>query len=412
MRSRIEIILSLAVMIALGVIAGAIGARKNRTPPEDPRRSTFLTGPLGARGYAEALKLVHVRIDRYRQRTALLSGTKVDGPRPVLVLLDPLRPLDGTQASDLLRFLDKKGDLLVAGEGARAVLRCFGYEVDWRGRDSTAVYRVERGVPDQVPISWTADGVLARSSERVVSDTSDMKAGAVTECVVRQPARVDTLLVTSGGRLAAVRLEFASGAAVTLVADGVLFSNGRMKDSDAGLATLPMVAGKYQRALFDEFEHGFGPSGSLLGATIGWSLRSPLGWAAWQLALVGLVALLASAIRFGAPRFVIERRRRSPLEHVRALATALAAAKGTHVAVDLMIRGLRRRLSPGGQPGRGDPRIWLESLSLNVRSERSKQAVTSLLNLIRRAPVSDSVLRAANAVEDVWQDLKPAPPIK
>ncbi|MEO8201624.1 MAG: hypothetical protein ABI679_13940 [Gemmatimonadota bacterium] len=409
MRSRIEILLSLAVLLVLGILAAAAGASKNRVPSQDPRRSTFLSGPFGAKAYADALTILHVRIDHYRQRTAALPTLKPGATRPILALLDPLNPIDGTQAADLLRFLDKQGDLLLAGNGTSAAMRCFGFDVDWRGGDSTPVYRVENGVVDPAPVSWTADGVLAALALNVIRDSSDMSAGAMPECTVRRGIRIDTLLVTAGGRLAAARLEFDSGRSVTLVADGVIFSNLRLKESEAGLVTLRMIAGKYSRAMFDEFEHGYGPSGSLLGATIGWSLKSPLGWAAWQLAFVSLLALLASAIRFGVSRSVIDRRRRSPLEHVRALATALAAARGNHVAVDLMVRGLRRRLSPVGTPSRGDPRPWLETLSLNVRSEQSRQAVTTLLNLIRRAPVSDSVLRAANAVEDVWQDLKPPP---
>jgi hypothetical protein len=412
MRARTEIILFLVLLIVLGVAVGALGARGNRAPSLDPRRSTFLTGPYGAKAYADALTRLHVKVDRFRQRSATLPQTRVDTNATVLALLDPLSALDGTQAQNLLGFLDTRGDLLLSGRGTSAAMRCFGYDVDWRGPDSTPVYRVRSGEAEPDPVTWTRDQVLARTADSIVSDTSDMSAGATTECVVRRPVAVDTILVTGGGRTSAVRLSFDSGAHVTLVADGMIFSNRRMRDSDAPLVTLRMITDSYQHALFDEFEHGFGPEGSLLGATFQWSVHSPLGWAIWQLAAVGLIALIASAVRFGFPRSVINRRRRSPLEHVRALAPALSAAGGTQVAVDLMVRGLRRRLSPAGHAPRGDVRPWLESLALNVRSTRSKQAVTTLLDLIRRASASDSVMRAASAVEDVWQDLKPPSPTR
>jgi hypothetical protein len=101
------------------------------------------------------------------------------------------------------------------------------------------------------------------------------------------------------------------------------------------------------------------------------------------------------------------------MEHVRALATALAAASGSRVAIELMIQGLRRRLAPaGGAPVRGALPQWLESLNANVRTPRSKAAVSTLMNLTRSAHGPESVLRAANAVEDVWQDLKPVSPNK
>jgi hypothetical protein len=410
MRPKVRILLAVGLLAILGYIAGAVGSRENRRPSFDPRRSTQLTGPYGAKAYAEALGRLHVKVDRYRQRTAQLGTLRTDDGSVVFAVLDPPGLLDGAQAEDLVSFSEEQGDLLLAGWTTSLVMHCFGYDVDYRSDDSTPVFRMEGGQPASSPISWTSDLVLARVVDTIATDSSDTKAGVRSQCLVPEPGRTDTILVTSGGRPAALRLQFEEEGSVILVADGILFSNARLRESDAGLALLPMIAGRYDRAIFDEYEHGFGPSGSLLSATIQWSLDSPYGWVFWQLAVVGLVALLAGAIRFGAARQIIERRRRSPLEHVRALATALSAAKGSHVAVDLMVRGLRRRLSAGSPPARGDLQPWLAALAANVRTTRSKQAVTTLINLTRRAPVTDSVLRAADAVEEVWQDLKPPLP--
>jgi hypothetical protein len=140
---------------------------------------------------------------------------------------------------------------------------------------------------------------------------------------------------------------------------------------------------------------------------LGWSTRSPWGWIAWQLAAVGVVALLASGVRFGPVRSAIQRRRRSPMEHVRALATALAAARGHDVAVRLMIQGLRRRLSRSGRPSPADLDTWLEGLGPSVRTARGRAALNSLTAMTRRPPDADSVLLAANAVENLWEELKP-----
>jgi hypothetical protein len=144
----------------------------------------------------------------------------------------------------------------------------------------------------------------------------------------------------------------------------------------------------------------------LLAATVSWSLRSPWGWAAWQLTVVGLIALLASGIRFGPTWSVISRRRRSPLEHVRALATALAAAHGHGVAIETLIGGLRRRLSSGAAP-RGDAHGWLETLVASLRSSKARAAARTLLDLTARPEDASSVLVAAHAVEDVWEELRP-----
>jgi hypothetical protein len=408
---RTRILLAVALLVALAFVAGAIGSRENRVPSFDPRRSVQLTGPLGARAYAEALKRLGVAVELYRERTAQLPAVRRSETQ-VFALLDPSQFLDGAQALDLVAFHQGQGDLLLAGWTTSLVMQCFGYDVDYRSDDSTPVYRPGKGGVPPAPVSWTGDLVLARILDSVVTDTTDLTAGVASECTVPEASRVDTLLLTEGGRPAALRLSFDELGSVTLVADGMLFSNARLRETEAGLAVLPMIGGRYDRVLFDEYEHGFGPGGSLLSATLDWSVRTPFGWAFWQLAIVGLLALLAGAIRFGPALHVIERRRRSPLEHVRALATALSAARGARVAVELMIRGLRRRLSAPGTPVRGDLKPWLAELAGNVRTARSRQAVNTLITLTRRAPEADSVLRAAEAVEEVWQDLKPPSPTR
>ena len=169
-----------------------------------------------------------------------------------------------------------------------------------------------------------------------------------------------------------------------------------------------LFRGRYDRVVFEEYHHGFGAQGSLAGATIAWSRRSPWGWAVWQLLAVGLLALLASGIRFGQARPGILRARRSPLEHVRALAVALSAARGHDEAIAAIVRGLRRRLVPPALRARkADWRLWLAELDRPASSPQVRASLASLSALTRPGQPSSSVLRAANAVEDLWQDLKP-----
>jgi len=68
-------------------------------------------------------------------------------------------------------------------------------------------------------------------------------------------------------------------------------------------------------------------------------------------------------------------------------------------------RSLRRRLSPGGQ---SDPRAheqWLEALEQTAESPRAQAAVQSLKQVTRPGQPVSGVLLAANAVEDVWEEL-------
>ena len=92
----------------------------------------------------------------------------------------------------------------------------------------------------------------------------------------------------------------------------------------------------------------------------------------------------------------------------RGAATAVARARGHDVAVRLMIHGLRRRLSRSGRAAPASLEAWLEGLGPSVRTARGRAALDSLTAITHRPPDADSVLVAANAVETLWEELKPS----
>lgn len=391
MRPRAELALALVALLALGMGAALLGSRKRPAESTDPRRSTFVTSPDGARALAEALTRLGVSVSRIRRRLDSTAIDPHDGPRTLLAFLSPSEPLSGFEARQLAARVRRGGDLLLAGPAAGVAISCYGFYA--------------RRLPDSLAAGtvW-ATHVLLPLPDSAAADSAGIRRAA--NCAVLATG-VDTLLATGDGRAVALRLKTASGANVTLVADGALFSNRALRETKAGEFALGLVAGRYPRVVFDEYHHGFGPSGSLAGAVWAWSLRSPWGWAAWQLLFAGALALAASAIRFGPARRVIERRRRSALEHVRALANALAAARGHDVAIATQVRGLRRRLARGGAAERGPVSAWLDQLAVNVRTPRARAAVATLRSLTQGPQPADAVLRAADAVEDVWDELKP-----
>src|SRR5207247_6531798 len=125
--------------------------------------------------------------------------------------------------------------------------------------------------------------------------------------------------------------------------------NRILKDTDAGVAVLPwFLDGRTRQIVVDEYHLGFGAGGTLPGASWAWLRRHPPGWALLQLIGVALVALAVTAVRFGPARSVLERRRRSPLEHVEALAAGLEGAGGAGRAVGVTGGGVRRRPGRGG----------------------------------------------------------------
>jgi hypothetical protein len=197
------------------------------------------------------------------------------------------------------------------------------------------------------------------------------------------------------------------------VADPAWFSNRAWRDTDVPIALLPLLTPRAQRpgrVVWDEYHQGFGygNQGSFSARMWDWLRSTPVGWAILQLVAVALVWLAMTSVRFGPALSVIERRRRSPLEHLEALGAGLESAADTDTAVERLALGLRRRLSRAGHVGDGNVLPWLESLELAMRGPQGRAAVRRLHHLLTaRDRDEQRVLLAAQAVEDVWEELRP-----
>jgi len=226
------------------------------------------------------------------------------------------------------------------------------------------------------------------------------------------PAHTDPLLATADGRPVALRLSFGSrgGGVVLAVADPGLVTNRALKQTDAGAAVLSWIlALAPPRIAVDEYHQGFGHRWAVVGVTWRWLSSTPAGWAMLQLALAGMVALALAAVRFGPATAPAQRQRRSPLEHAGALGAGLERTGGSQAAVELIVQGLRRRLSPAGGPvHQGDFAPWLASLARAVAEPQTRRAVTRLGWLLREhgGGGDQRVLQAAQTVEDVWQAMR------
>jgi hypothetical protein len=398
MRQRTELALGAGIVFVLGVTAGLVGVQRARLSDSDPRRSTFLAGPSGARGFAEALSRLGVTVEPFRRPIGSLDTVAAG---TVTAFLDPSVALSAREGRTVAGF---RGDLLIAGERAATAFRCLGWDIASRSYDSVTVVPPPGAEARRFP---RPRAVLARRASAEAVDSTSAEDDAPVRCTAPAATAVDTVLRASNGRPIVVRLRLGDGRTATLVADGRLFTNRAVRETAAGPFVLGLVAPRYRRMVVDEYHHGFDASRSLSGATLDWTFSSPWGWVILQLAGVGVLALLASGVRFGPIRAGIERRRRSPLEHVRALATALAAARGHDVAVRLIVQGLRRRLSATGRSSPGDIGRWLGGLEPAVHSPAGRAALTTLAAVTGRAASAEDVLHAADAVETLWEELTP-----
>jgi hypothetical protein len=386
---------------ALMLVMGVLG---HRAAPDaalrDTRPSTFVTGPAGVAALADVLGRLGVEV---APRRIPLFGVADDlAPQEAgvaLTVIEPTFPMTREEALEVVRYLRQGGTVVLAGRtGIERELGVSRVAVRRLDRESdTAAVRPPDGIGAVPPVST----VLGR------------RRPAAGEAVPLRPMRTDTLLAAENRRPVALRLGFAGGGRALIIGDADWLHNRSLRDTDVGALVVPWILSLgATRLVVDEYHHGFGRSGALVAAVWRWLVRAPPGWALLQLALAGIVTLAVLSVRFGPAVHVIPRRRRSPIEHLDALASGLDRVGGGPVVTDLLGRGLARRLRRAGHAPppavwSRDRERWLAALARGNDHPATRAAVRRLGWLLReRGEGDERILRTAQAVEDVWEALK------
>jgi hypothetical protein len=398
-----------AVSVAALVVAAVVGMREVQGDRlADNRLSTYSTGPGGAKGLAETLRRLGLTVQP--RRYALFDLADDTGPadaRRLLAFLDISVPT-AQEIAAVRRYVARGGRIFVAGY--TGIERCFGYRSRPAGwpefrTDSVAIDLSDRRVPAAERVLWR----VPAESLRAEAESDD--EGATQPCATLPATSLQTLLRAGDGRPVALRLRFRAGGEAILLADSRYLRNRVLKETDVGLVVVPwFLDGRTRAVTVDEYHQGYGDKSWLVSTAWRWLTSNPAGWAMLQLVGVGLVAVAVAAVRFGPPRRVIETRRRSPLEHLEALAAGLEGAAGVDTAVGLTVSGLRRRLGRAGVLQPEEQRAWLAGLELALPTSAGRDAVRRLQRIVSQPGGAERALAAAQAVEDVWEELRPTTP--
>jgi len=355
----------------------AVGPRSG-----DPRLSTLSTEPLGASIVHELAQRLGWTVER-RLRPGMPTG-----PDIVQAVLDPAVPLRTTEAHALLEHVRAGGGaLVVVGRSSQALMDSLHIRLGDGGR----AIRVEGD--DRKCIS-DKDGDLRRYASLWFGAAPQMLR---LQWTAPAPGELETFLYTTApatekkDKPEATMVGFAYGAGRIVVSvDADVFRNDAVRECEFGFDVATVRALEYLRdggtaprlrLVFDEYHQAHGAHPCTISAAAIYLGTSPSGRLLAQLALAGIVLLVALAPRIVPPREDRRLERRSPLEQVEALARAYEQVGATRTAAERLVRGVRRRSERGAMRDRQAVRddAWLERVAERSPSLREDVA------LVRRA---------------------------
>lgn len=345
----------------------------------DSRLSTFRTTPDGAGALYETIGLFGVRVDR---RITPLAG--VDSVRGPLAILEPTEPLSPAELDSLFGWVERGGRLIVSPPTDRAFEERLGLALSYQ-RDA------EPAVSGSHP--WT-EGIDRVGPAQWAFDPESRDGPALVPLVIDSGTEEPIVGILRRGR-----------GEILAIADGQLLSNDRILAG--GIAPLVVRAAAEWTppggALwFDEYHHGH-RGGSPYRALARMLATEGVGRTALQLIVVALLALVPAAVRFGAPRAVGPRPRRSPLEHVDALGRIYEQAGAEELARRRLIAGFARRIGRD-RPPPGEEALFLERLERNAVT--GADAAASVATALARHA---SVRELAGRIDQAVQQLNRAP---
>ena len=195
---------------------------------------------------------------------------------------------------------------------------------------------------------------------------------------------------------------------VVVIADEDFVVNDVMRlcstESDVAYVRMLEYLTKEQRGTriaFDEFHHGQGVHGGSLAAIQSYVVTAPSGRMLGQIAVAGLLLLIAAAPRPLAPRDPTRIARRSPLEHADALAHAYSAVGATRTATARLLAGVRRRTRRGRAGAReSDEQILAAAASASPTAAPAASLVARALTDSIPARELSTVADALSTIEN------------
>ena len=386
-----------AVFIALGVllVLTILFTPEPSLGDEAAQLTTYSTTPWGGRGLYEVVDRLGWPVARREEplREAL------DTAAIYAVLATPIEQT-ASEVHRLLEAVRAGAGLLYVLPGGRSPL------ADSLGLTGTAPsfqpFEVDPDPPRASPhagrLAEVYDGVPRRGLrvKGPIHDDAQVFVQAIDVIGDSTDAPVVIGLPLGAGRVAAI-------------ADPELLRNDRLRIGDGEYAILPvrllewLSPDERRPVIFDEYHHGFGRQPSLARAIRMLLTETAPGRALAQLTLAVLLLLLAAATRGIVPPSRRRTERRSPLEHVGALARAYEQVEATRTATRRMVHGLRRRHATGAARALDDE-AYLHAIA--TRHPALVPDVERTLEALRRPLPPSDFLTVGQSIDHIDRTLR------
>lgn len=387
----------LPVVSAMVVVAALLAPERIVGRTGDARLTTYSTEPQGAQLFYEMAQRLGWRVER-RTTAALIPGTTaihavLDAPLPprmseVHALLEEVR-----NGAALLLVLGSRGDPI--GDSLHVSFDPRNYDTRTAGGDTTECVEPPRSFVALWPDEQAHLYALAWRGPPPADTQVFLRLGEVSFTAPRASRGSGTVTITARGadgrdrRSAVVGFPYGRGR-IVVASDPDFLRNDALRVCGYGLDVAAVRALEYLRGggsaprttiVFDEYHQGFGRQPGTLRAVATFLGGTASGHVLFQLLGAGFLLLVAAAPRAIPPRDPVRVERRSPLEHVDALARAYAQVGATRTAVARLVCGVRRRLERGSIRAGADrsDEAFLE------RVEHAAPALAADVALVRRA---------------------------
>lgn len=371
------------VLSAIGIILFIL-TLATEGPTSLGRYSTYSAQQYGVKGTFEVLKRLGFPVNR--RITSFVDSVRSDA---VYVILDPPIRLSDSERNQLIAAVRAGAGLIFSGD--RPLRDSFQFATKLTFGTSTVISETR-----------AAGGQLRGEKNGRPSAYIPIEATVS----LKDPTAEQAVFLWFQSLLAETRTDSADSEAIILgrsvgkgkvvvISDPAIFHNVFAKDGRAiaalSRALLWMKAAGTQNGgrpvLFDEYHQGYGVHADITKAVYSALIHTPAGRAAGQVIIASLILLFALGARPLPPVVPAEITRRSPLEHVGALANAYDETDAKDIALERLIRGLRRR-HPLGIPRGVSHEQYL--LRLKAHLPIAADSIATLIGMLPDSTTTDA----------------------